>query len=416
MFVPLINAARAGGAIGETPTMRSYLITLALLGTTSLATPTFAAEAAKAPPGRNEARCTTPDGATAWALSTTGGRARADCKSAPRPKPDPKAATPPPASATPAAEPKAKPAAAKPAAKRPVAHRSDGIARWQYYNRDRAYATKEEALAHAERDFIRAGWPAAAAASMATTMRSENCERIELSKDDRLDFMRTGPSGLWRNVLVDFVQPANMRITAPACKWTKEIDGVMYEAILPDVCFNLAGRKAGIPCDYVLFPIRRQGESIAHIPGYGPLTDSVCHGYVRVEDTGTSIREISTSKAMAAGCIRYRWECSFEGADAVARPRTRTAEASIPDLTPGQWAIRVSRKNSANPASGLGICIEYIDPVTGEWKTSYVAIATSDDYVKLSSGQQVARVAYKASELPPGTRVQGPGYLYLWDE
>jgi hypothetical protein len=82
---------------------------------------------------------------------------------------------------------------------------------------------------------------------MQTKMSTTAPERIELRKGDRLDFMRSGPRGLWRNVLVDFVSPTNMNITAPADRWSIVVDGVTYVAILPDVCNNLAGRKSGEP-------------------------------------------------------------------------------------------------------------------------------------------------------------------------
>ena len=81
---------------------------------------------------------------------------------------------------------------------------------------------------------------------MAAKMRSESGQVIELVNGDRLDFMRTGSSGLWRDVLVDF-RPYTMTIRSPAELWDIERNGERFEAILPRVCNNLADRRTSRP-------------------------------------------------------------------------------------------------------------------------------------------------------------------------
>lgn len=122
-------------------------------------------------------------------------------------------------------------------------------ARWRHYGADHAYATKEAAKADAANVFRRVGWPPEAIAAMTERMRTTAPERIELRNGDRLEFMRTGRTGLWRNVLVDFVPPPGrgMAVVAAADRWVVVVGGVTYEAILPDVCNNLAGRRSATP-------------------------------------------------------------------------------------------------------------------------------------------------------------------------
>lgn len=147
-------------------------------------------------------------------------------------------------------------------------------AHWRHYGADHAYASKDAAKRDAANVFRRAGWPPEAVSAMVEEMRTAPPERITLQKDDRLDFMRTGPSGLWRDVVVAFESPRGMLITAPADRWTVTVDGVVYEAILPDVCNNLAGRKSGAPenpCAYVKF-YARDADAYASVAALGQPT------------------------------------------------------------------------------------------------------------------------------------------------
>lgn len=147
-------------------------------------------------------------------------------------------------------------------------------AHWRHYGADHAYQSKAAAKADAANVFRRAGWPPEAVAAMVEKMRTAPPERIELRKGDRLDFMRSGATGLWRDVVVDFVSPANMNITAPADRWVVVVGGVTYEAILPDVCNNLAGRKSErppVPCAYLVFRAEDK-DKYARVDTLGELT------------------------------------------------------------------------------------------------------------------------------------------------
>ncbi len=168
------------------------------------------------------------------------------------------------------------------------------------------------------------------------------------------------------------------------------------------------------PCDLIVFEVRQTGERRSHHPVYGPGEDVKCHGYVKVALKGGTIRLLGNGGEIAPGCLDQMPSCSYDGADEYAAPRQRTADGTIDGLTPGFYAISVSRGFSSNPANALGICVEYVDPVNGERSTSFTAIVRDIDYKKMSNGQRVARVAYQDTELPTGVRENDPGGLYLW--
>ncbi|MDB5195414.1 MAG: hypothetical protein JWO84_598 [Parcubacteria group bacterium] len=168
-------------------------------------------------------------------------------------------------------------------------------------------------------------------------------------------------------------------------------------------------------CDLIVFEVRREGEHRSHHPVYGPAEDATCHGYQKVALTADGgIRLLGDRGEFAPGCLDRMPSCSYEGADAAARPRVRTFDGTIDALKPGFYAVRVSHHFSTNVANALGICVEFTDPETGEWTTSFTAIVRTVDYKTRPNGQRVARVAYQENELPAGVRENDPGGLYLW--
>ena len=73
-------------------------------------------------------------------------------------------------------------------------------------------------------------------------------KRVILSNGMKLDYMRTGPTGLWRDVIVAFKQTIDrMLITAPAEEWSVTYNGVVYTTGIPDICFNLYGTRVQAP-------------------------------------------------------------------------------------------------------------------------------------------------------------------------
>ena len=175
------------------------------------------------------------------------------------------------------------------------------VARWQNFGADPAYASHEAVLADAERVFIRAGWPARVARIMVQKMRTEPCERFELRNGDRLDTMRTGRNGMWRNVLVDFQQPRNMSLTAPSCRWKHtDADGTVYIAIEPDVCHNLATlivRPTPVPCIYQVFWVEEEGTTVSttDLSRTFNVTSGICAPAIAGPGTGADGRNFSAA-------------------------------------------------------------------------------------------------------------------------
>lgn len=112
---------------------------------------------------------------------------------------------------------------------------------WKKFNANPAYQSQKAAIADAPRVFREVGYPEPVIKLLVEAMKDPG-ERTHITNGMKLDFMRSGKSEIWRNVLVDFDKPEgedNMAFSAPAEKWTVEWKGTMYAVLVPDVCNNL---------------------------------------------------------------------------------------------------------------------------------------------------------------------------------
>lgn len=225
--------------------------------------------------------------------------------------------------------------------------------RWQNFGADPAYATREAAIADAENVFRRAGWPPEAVAAMTERMKTPG-ERIRIVNGDRFDFMRTGSSGLWRNVLVDFRRPVqNMEYAAPAERWTVTVGGVVYEAVLPDVCNNLAGRVTRVPppprlaCAEIRLHVER-GDRFVNFAFFDSWAPSECGPVLRFVPEGAVDNggaNPSDWRPMPTRCPMG--PCDFSQVTrAVGRPLAQSGGWEVEG--PGTYIVRVSRPFSQN--------------------------------------------------------------------
>lgn len=119
-----------------------------------------------------------------------------------------------------------------------VAGTAHAETRWQNFGADPAYSSRVAAIANAPQDMRRMELSEKVIQAFKVAMRTPGT-RVRLTNGDRLAFMRTGPNGLWRDVLVDFRRPVrNMEYAAPAEEWTVTVDGVTYTYGIPDICNN----------------------------------------------------------------------------------------------------------------------------------------------------------------------------------
>ncbi len=368
-----------------------------------------------AKPGATHASCKLPDG-TVFEASAMNGSSRVVCPAPSRIQIHAAAqavavrqtvsATP--AASVPPAVPKPAPKAVPSTRASAQARNADGIARWEHYGADPAYRSHAEALAHAEQDFIRAGWSRDVSAKMVAKMRSEPCERIELRNGDRLDFMRTGRNGQWRNVLVAFTEPYHMKLTAPACRWTLTQDGLTYEAIEPDVCHNLAGRKRGIlkvaiNCVYATYETRDVHEVGVRYGTY-KRHDDECLGYRTVASANEADGPGAVWLKPPEGCDK----CSLTGANAIVG--RQPARMGVIPAKPGYTQVRLS------PDEWLALCVKYIDRrglVSSFMPVLRPATDSRSDYV-MDNGVAHARVIYQSAELPQGVGVTSEKARFFW--
>lgn len=283
-------------------------------------------------------------------------------------------------------------------------------ARWQNFGADKAYGSRAAAIADAERTFVRAGWPAKAAKVMAEKMRTTPGERYLLTNGMRLDFMRSGSSGLWRNVLVDFKRPVqSMEFAAPAERWTETIDGVTYEAILPEVCNNLSGRKRGVPqepCDWVLLQVGPQG-GVASAAVLSPTYVDTLNCVVSYQGPGGG----PNGRVFDAGNFTKLSETGMHPCDwrevvaYFAQPLTPIHGCF--EVSPGWWVIQVDPSFRRDPNNILVLCLSLPDG-----RTTLSVEVRPKDFVKNSAGFYIATVWQSEPHVPATYR----GHTWLWWE
>jgi hypothetical protein len=294
----------------------------------------------------------------------------------------------------------AQPAFAKTA---PSADPCKDMACWKYYGADHAYPTKAAAFADAANVFHRAGWPPKAVAAMVEKMKTQ-AMRIELRKGDRLDFMRSGASALWRNVLADFIPPPGkgVSVVVSADSWTVTVDGVVYEAILPDVCNNLAGRvrRTESPCRLINMETRVGQETYIH---WRYESDDDCWGYREVSTIGQPEGVGAAFTKPDPHCPNG--PCNFIRVDSVAEPVRFGLMGSV-RVTPGMHQFRVSKKFFED-------CIEF-DATGSPPESSFTTrVRPSLDYAQLNRQMQ-AHIFYQTGEMPEGVKLNEPFGLASW--
>lgn len=283
-------------------------------------------------------------------------------------------------------------------------------ARWQHYGADHAYASKAAALADAENVFRRAGWSAEVSRAMAQKMRTEPCERVELKNGDKLDFMRTGARGMWRNVLVDF-RPYTMNITAKTCKWTLTMGGVTYVAFLPDECNNLAGlviRAPEVVCDYVLIRAEERDDFL-NVGLFGNYAESdVCAPAVhRGPGGGANGLDFDPNNfEPLRPCDRrpcdWRLVTASTGLPLTKHGYVPTEEAGwyLLRLPPQQFSVR----------SDL-LVVPCLTDEDGN-RTTFGMGVRHFDYVAMAGGSKVATIWYRQEDMPAMYRQSHLGNLY----
>lgn len=286
---------------------------------------------------------------------------------------------------------------------------ADALARWQNYGADPAYKTAEAAIKDAQSVFIRAGWPLPVAKLMAEKMASEDGEDYVLNVGDRVDFMRTGPNGLWRNVLVDFKNKPDkdMEFAAPAKRWILSYEGEVFEAILPRVCKNLSGRRRRVvtarkECAYVLFEAKADDAyAIVHV--LGPEQDE---GDCRISAAGPA----------PAGGMNFD-RVHFK--DLVEEVPNRCPTDWIPrvfglpglrvgsfPVSPGWFAVKVPIALADNPGNRVVVCLVR---KTGE-STHSMGVQSFDYRLHEPTGRKIATIWYSEPEIREDYR----GATNLW--
>ncbi len=120
-------------------------------------------------------------------------------------------------------------------------------ATWEHFNADPAYQSREAAIADAPRVLRQAGWPEPVISLLTEAMKMPGVA-THVTNGMRLDFMRSGKSALWRNVVVKFKKPPrenSMEYSAPSEEWTVEWNGTAWTVGIPKVCNNIYGKRSG---------------------------------------------------------------------------------------------------------------------------------------------------------------------------
>ncbi|OGG78591.1 hypothetical protein A3A36_01890 [Candidatus Kaiserbacteria bacterium RIFCSPLOWO2_01_FULL_52_12b] len=118
-------------------------------------------------------------------------------------------------------------------------------ATWEHFNADPAYPSREAAIADAPRVMRQAGYPEPVISLLIEAMKKPGME-THVTNGMKLDFMRSGKTALWRDVLVKFKKPpreASMEYSAPAEEWTVNWNGTKWTMGVPKVCNNSYGKR-----------------------------------------------------------------------------------------------------------------------------------------------------------------------------
>jgi len=132
-----------------------------------------------------------------------------------------------------------------------VSGSASAVATWEHFNADPAYRNREAAIADAPKVLRKVGYPEPVISLLTEAMKNPGVE-THVTNGMKLDFMRSGKSELWRNVVVKFKKPPreserNMDFSAPSEEWVVDWNGQKWTAGIPKVCNNIYGKRAPTP-------------------------------------------------------------------------------------------------------------------------------------------------------------------------
>ncbi|MBU0750339.1 hypothetical protein KKH15_02365 [Patescibacteria group bacterium] len=283
-----------------------------------------------------------------------------------------------------------------------IAGTANATARWQNFGADKAYASREAALADANAVMKRAGWPEEVRRLMLQKMQQRGTT-VRLTNGMHLDFMRSGSSDLWVNVLVDFKKPpskdaGNMEYSAPAEEWVVEWGGKLWRFGRPEVCNNLYGivvqmsQAAVLPdCPYILMEAR-PGDWAVNFALVGRFKPSSCFAYSYAGMNRKSI-QFSSLDYMPLPTHCPTAPCDF----------TRTVAATgLPLMQsgsflvePGFYVVRVSPEFAASAKNRALFCLQR----RSGWHSCGIGVQNFDYLGSL----KVATIYYTKEEIPKGS-------------
>lgn len=123
------------------------------------------------------------------------------------------------------------------------------VATWEHFGADPAYRSREAAIADAPRVLRLAVYPESVISLLTEAMKNPGVE-THVTNGMKLDFMRSGKSAFWRNVVVKFKKPPreeSMEYSAPSEEWTVELNGTKWTVGIPKVCNNTYGKRSSAP-------------------------------------------------------------------------------------------------------------------------------------------------------------------------
>lgn len=279
-------------------------------------------------------------------------------------------------------------------------------ARWRYFGVDRAYQRREDAMRDADNYMRRIGWSDQCRAQMLPVLQRPG-RRVRINNGERYDTMRTGPTGIWRNVLVDFAGVQSVE----GERWEIHCEGRDYVLVLPDVCNNWLSKvtERETVCVIINVEIKNPDEDMLAWQRRHLATDD-CWAVRRVDRLFQSGSSGPAWNPIQAGCIGR--PCSFDAYNRTYGYR-QASQGTIPIDRPGIYQIQVA------PSEDVDLCLKLFDPTRpndlGAVTSSFTnGVRWEQDY-SLIAGEHHARVYYESKDMEAdGHRVSGPKGLAFW--
>ena len=235
-------------------------------------------------------------------------------------------------------------------------------------------------------------------------------ELVHIVNGDLLDFMRSGRTELWTNVLVAFENhpTPGMEHAAPALYWMVQTEDGTFEVWLPKVCNNLAGRwtrrvEARLECAYVLFEARADDAyAVVHVLGAPVPEPDHC--------------QISRSSSIGRNGANFDGVSFVDLVDGVpSRCPTDVIPGfyGLPNLqvgsfqvSPGWWAVKVPVALADNPRNRVVVCIVKKNGLA----THAMGVQHFDYNLMEGTGRKFAVIWYSEAEVQQNYR----GRTNLW--